>query len=170
LAEAGTVLPDLTLDSPLQAIGEVSRDITGLSRLRLANGRRMSALSIQREYLAKAKDFTGKRGADAVSSRVLGAWERALGAIGAGNPGAIAREVDWVIKYQLIEQYRARHDLPLSAPEVAQADLAYHDIDRRRGLYYQLQLSSKVDRTARNIDIFEAKTSPPAPGHYRQTG
>jgi proteasome accessory factor A len=107
---------------------------------------------------------------DAVSSRVLGAWERALDAIGAGNPGTIAREVDWVIKYQLIEQYRARHDLPLSAPEVAQADLAYHDIDRRRGLYYQLQRSNKADRTARDIDIFEAKTTPPVPGHYRQTG
>ncbi|HYB85711.1 MAG TPA: proteasome accessory factor PafA2 family protein [Streptosporangiaceae bacterium] len=170
MAEAGTVLPDLTLDNPIQAIGEVSRDITGRSRVRLAGGRQMSALDIQREYLAKARDFTGKHGADAVSSRVLGAWERALDAIGAGNPGIIAREIDWVIKYRLIEQYRARHDLPLSAPQVAQADLAYHDIDRRQGLYYQLQRSNKVDRTARDIGIFEAKSTPPVPGRYRQAG
>jgi proteasome accessory factor A len=141
-----------------------------MSRLPLADGRQMNALDIQREYLARAKDFTDKRGADAVSGRVLGLWERALDAIGTGNLSTIAREIDWVIKYQLIEQYRAAHDLPLSAPQVAQADLAYHDIHRGRGLYYQMQRSGKVDRTARDIDIFEAKTVPPVPGSYRQAG
>ena len=35
MTEAGTVLPDLTLDNPVHAIGEVSRDITGRSLLRL---------------------------------------------------------------------------------------------------------------------------------------
>lgn len=93
---------------------------------------------------ALAKDFADSRGADAVSRRVLGLWERALDAIGAGNLDAIAREIDWVIKYQLIERYRAEHDVPLSAPEVAQADLAYHGIHRGRGLYYQLQRSGAV--------------------------
>jgi proteasome accessory factor A len=138
--------------------------------VRLAGGRQLSALDIQREYLARAKDFAGSRGADAVSGRVLGLWERALDAIGAGNLDAIAREIDWVIKYRLIERYRAAHGVPLSAPEVAQADLAYHDIDRDSGLYYQLQRSGAVERTARDIDIFEAKTAPPAPRRYRQAG
>ena len=170
MAEAGTMLPDLALDHPVRAIGEVSRDITGRSRVRLADGRQMSALDIQREYLTRAKDFAGSRGADAVSRRVLGLWERALDAIGAGDLDAIAREIDWVIKYQLIERYRAEHDVPMPAPEVAQADLAYHDIRRSHGLYYQAQRRGAVERTARDIDIFEAKTVPPAPGRYRQAG
>ena len=170
MAEAPTVMPDLTLDNPVQAITDVSRDLTGRSRIRLADGRQISALDIQREYLAKASDFTGNRGADTVSRRVLRIWERALDAIDAQNLDAIAREIDWVIKYQLIERYRAAHALPLSAPQVAQADLAYHDIRRGRGLYYQLQRSTAVDRAARDIDIFEAKTVPPAPGRYRQAG
>jgi proteasome accessory factor A len=138
--------------------------------LRLANGREMSALDIQREYLAKSKDFTDRRGADAISTRVLGLWQRALEAIGTGNLDAIAREIDWVIKHQLIERYRATHDLPLSAPQVARADLAYHDVHRGRGLYYLLQRGGAVERTARDIDIFEAKTAPPVPGRYRQAG
>jgi proteasome accessory factor A len=170
MAESGTVLPDLVLDNPRRAIAEVSRDITGRSLLRLARGRQVSALDIQREYLAKAKDFTSSRGADAVSTRVLGLWERTLDAIEAGNPGAIAREIDWAIKYQLIQQHRAEHDLPLSAPEITQVDLGYHDIRRSHGLYYQLQRSGAVERTARDIDIFEAKTVPPAPGRYGQAG
>ena len=171
MAEAGTVLPDLTLDNPVRAIiGEVSRDITGRSLLRLVGGRQVSALDIQREYLDRARDFADRRGADASGRRVLGLWEQTLDAVGAGNLSAIAREIDWVIKYQLIERYRAEHDVPLSAPEVAQADRAYHDIDRRLGLYYQAQRSGAVERTARDTDIFEAKTVPPAPGRYRQAG
>jgi proteasome accessory factor A len=170
LAESGTVLPDLTLDNPVRAIGEVSRDITGRSLLRLTNGRQMSALNIQREYLAKAKDFSSSRSADAVRTRVLGLWERALEAIEAGNLDAIAREIDWAIKYQLIQQHRAEHDLSLSAPGITQADLAYHDIHRSHSLYYQLERSGAVERTARDIDIFEAKTVPPAPGRYRRAG
>jgi proteasome accessory factor A len=131
----------------------------------------MSELDIQHEYLARVRDFTDKSGADAVGRRVLGLWERALEAIGSGSLDAIAREVDWVIKSQLIERYQARHDLPLSAPQVARADVAYHDVRRGRGLYYGLQRSDAVDRTARDIEIFEAKTVvPPVPWRYRQAG
>ena len=170
MAEAAARLPDLTLDHPVQAIGTVSRDLTGRSRVRLADGRQASALDIQREYLARASDFAAQGGADAVVGRVLGLWQRALDAIEAGNLEAIAREIDWVSKYQLIERYRAEHDLPLSAPEVARADVAFSDVDRDRGLYYRLQRRGEVERTARDIDIFEAKTVPPAPGRYRQAG
>ena len=170
MAEAGTAPSALALASPVQAIGEVSGDITGRSLLRLADGRQVSVLDIQREYLARARDFTGERGADTDSVRVLGLWQRALDAIGAGNLDAIAREIDWVIKYQLIERYRAARDLPLSAPQIAQADLSYHDVNRGRGLYYQLQRDGAVERTARDIDIFEAKTVPPPHGRYRQAG
>ena len=170
MVEAATVLPDLTLDNPIQAIAEIGRDITGRSRVRLANGREMTALDIQREYLAKARDFADSRGADVNSYRVLDMWQRVLEAIGAGNLDAVAREIDWVTKYQLIERYRAASDLPLSAPKVAQTDLAYHDIHRDHSLYYQLQRADAVDRTAREIDIFEVKTVPPPPNRYRQAG
>jgi proteasome accessory factor A len=161
MVEAGVVLRDMTLDNPIRAIREVSHDMTGRSRVRLANGREMSALEIQYEYLSRARDFTDKNGLDAISARVLEMWERALGAIESGDLDKIAREIDWVTKYQLIERYRAKHDLPLSAPRVAQLDLAYHDVHRGRGLYYLLQRNGAVDRVTRDLDIFEAKSIPP---------
>src|ERR1700741_4878738 len=144
--EAGAIMRDLTLDNAIRAIREVSHDMTGRSRVRLANGRELGALDIQYEYLNRAKDFTTKNGADPVSKRVLDMWERALSAIETGNLDLIAREIDWVTKYQLIERYRARHDLPLSSPRVAQLDLAYHDVHRGRGLYYLLQRAGAVER------------------------
>jgi proteasome accessory factor A len=161
MIEAGTIMPDLTLDNPIRAIREVSHDMTGRSRVELASGRQMSALHIQYEYLARARDFTDNNGLDPASERVLAMWQRVLGAIEAGNLDTIAREIDWVTKYQLIERYRARHDLPLSAPRIAQLDLAYHDLRRDRGLYYQLQRNGAVHRVTRDLDIFEAKSIPP---------
>ena len=161
MIEAGTVMRDLTLDNPIRAIREVSHDMTGRSRVRLANGREMSALEIQREYLNKALEFTSRNGADATAERVLAMWERALDSIESGNLDKVAREIDWVTKYQLIERYRAKHDLPLSSPRVAQLDLAYHDGHPNRGLYYLLQRNGAVDRATRDLDIFEAKSVPP---------
>jgi proteasome accessory factor A len=161
MIEAGTMMRDLMLDDPARAIREVSHDMTGRSRVRLANGREMSALEIQYEYLARASDFTDTNGLDAVSARVLEMWRRALSAIETGNLDMIAREIDWVIKYQLIERYRARHDLPLSSPRIAELDLAYHDLRRDRGLYYLLQRDGAVQRVTRDLDIFAAKSIPP---------
>jgi proteasome accessory factor A len=161
MVEAGVVLRDMTLDNPIRAIREVSHDMTGRSKVRLANGREMSALEIQWEYLSRAKDFTEKNGIDPITLRVIEMWERALTAIEDGNLDKIAREIDWVTKYQLIERYRAKHDLPLSAPRVAQLDLAYHDVHRGRGLYYLLQRNGAVDRVTSDLKIFEAKSIPP---------
>jgi proteasome accessory factor A len=135
MIEAGTIMPDLTLDNPVRAIREVGHDMTGLSRVQLTDGRQMSALQIQHDYLARASDFTDSNGRDPVSQRVLQIWERVLGAIETGNLDEIAPEIDWVTKYQLIQRYQARHDLPLSSPRTARLDLAYHDLRRDRGLY-----------------------------------
>src|ERR1022692_4366735 len=161
MVEAGVVMRDLTLENPIRAIRDVSHDMTGRRKVRLANGREASALDIQREYLSKARDFVDRRGADATTERVLDLWERALRAVDTGDLSLVDREIDWVTKYQLIERYRAKHDLPLSSPRVAQLDLAYHDVHRGRGLYYLLQRRGAVARVARDLDIFEAKSVPP---------
>src|SRR6201997_4633474 len=68
MVEAGVVLRDMTLDNPIRAIREVSHDMTGRSRVRLANGGEISALEIQWEYLNRAKDFTEKNGVDPIST------------------------------------------------------------------------------------------------------
>jgi proteasome accessory factor A len=161
MVEAGTVMRDLTLENPIRAIRDVSHDVTGRRKLRLARGREINALEIQYEYLNRARDFIERNGVDVISARVLEMWERALGAIETGDLDLIAREIDWVIKYKLIEEYRAGHALPLSSPRVAQLDPAYHDVRRGRGQYYLLQRSGAVDRVVRDLDIFAAKSVPP---------
>ena len=161
MIETGVTMRDMTLENPIRAIREVSHDITGRQKVRLANGREMSALEIQQEYLAKAVDFVERRGADAVTKRVIELWGRVLNSIESGDLSSLEREIDWVSKYQLIERYRAKRDLPLSSSRVAQLDLAYHDVRRGRGLYNLMQRRGSVDRVVRDVEIFEAKETPP---------
>src|SRR3954454_11305968 len=162
MVEAGVVLRDQTLENPIRAIREVSHDLTGRRRVRLANGREASALEIQEEYLNRAKDFVDARGlhTDTIK-RVLDLWERGLRAIGSGDLGLVDREIDWVIKHRLVERYRGKHDLPLSSPRIARLDLAYHDIHRERGLHYLLARRGLVERVSSDIEVFEATAVPP---------
>ncbi len=170
MIEAGVIMRDLTLENPIRAIREVSHDMTGRRRVRLANGREASSLDIQKEYLDKALTFIDRQGASELDKRVLDLWERMVHAIQTGHLDPVAREIDWVIKYQLIEHYRAKYDLPLSSPRLAQLDLAYHDVNRSRGLYYLLARRGTVDRLVSDLRIFEAKSVPPQTTRARLRG
>jgi proteasome accessory factor A len=160
----------MTLENPIRAIREVSHDMTCQRRIRLANGREVSALDIQREYYAKAVEFVDRRGGDAVAKRVLDLWGRTLLAIESDDLELVAREIDWVTKYVLIERFRARHEVSLASPRIAELDLKYHDIHRGRGLYYRMEKAGLVERVTRDLDIFEAKSKPPQTTRARLRG
>jgi proteasome accessory factor A len=150
------------MENPIRAIRTMSHDPTGRATVRLANGRELSALDMQREYLDKAIEFVDREGMDSPDTKqVIDLWGRALDAIGSGDLGAIDTEIDWVIKYRLIERYRAKHGLALTDARIQQIDLAYHDINRRRGLFYLLQRHGRTARVSSDVEIFEAKVRPP---------
>lgn len=163
LLESGLPMRDMTLENPIRAIREISHDITGRRLITLANGRELSALDIQTEYLERVRDLADRRGwsTEPVQAKVLDLWERSLKAVETGDLGLVERELDWVIKLKLLERYQARHDFTLADPKAALIDLSYHDITRRRGLYYLLERHGAVDRVLTDPVIFEAKSVPP---------
>jgi len=170
MIEAGVVMRDLSLENPIRAIREISHDLSGTRKVKLANGKEASALEIQREYFAKATDFVDRRGSDETVRKVLDLWGRTLLAIETGDLSLVDREIDWVTKYQLIERYRGKHGLALSSPRVAQLDLAYHDVNRHRGLYYLLENKGLVVRATTDLAVFEAKSVPPQTTRARLRG
>ncbi|NGO48048.1 Pup--protein ligase [Streptomyces ureilyticus] len=171
MIEAGTVMRDLTLENPIRAIREVSHDITGRRKVRLASGREASALEVQREYYEKAVDFCERRGIrTGTVEQVLELWGRTLDSIESEDLDRIGTEIDWVMKYKLLERYRAKHNMTMSNPRVAQIDLAYHDIHRRRGLYYLLEKKGQAARICNDLRIFEGKSVPPQTTRARLRG
>ncbi|TVL90475.1 Pup--protein ligase [Streptomyces sp. LX-29] len=171
MIEAGTVMRDLTLENPIRAIREVSHDITGQRKVRLASGREASALEVQQEYYEKAVDFCERRGIrTGTVERVLELWGRTLEAVRTQDLDLIDTEIDWVMKYRLIERYRAKNNITMSHPRIAQIDLAYHDIHRRRGLYYLLEKRGQAARICNDLKIFEGKSVPPQTTRARLRG
>jgi proteasome accessory factor A len=159
MAEEGVQIRDLTLENPIRAIREISHDVTCRRRVRLANGREVSALDMQKEYLDKALRWVDRRD-DFVLKEIASMWEHAITNI-ERDPEVLERQIDWIAKRKLIESFRERHGLPLSHPRIALMDLAYHDVNRRRGLYYLLENRGMAERMCEEADIERATQEPP---------
>ncbi len=162
MLERQAVLREMSLDNPIRSIRDISHDLTGTRPVRLANGRELSAWQIQQVYLERVERFVD---ADPESSdedhRVVGEWRDILEQL-ATDPSRLSRKLDWVAKHQLVEAYRAKHDLALSDPRVAMLDLAYHEVVRERGLYHLLTRQGRVEQLLDDAEVERARTAPPA--------
>lgn len=159
MIEEGTQMRDMTLENPIRAIRDISRDTECKRRVRLSNGRELSALDIQKEYLDRALRWVDQRD-DRVLKEIAGMWAHALHGL-EHDQDSLVRQVDWIAKRDLIEAYRTKNKLPLTHSRVALMDLAYHDVNRKRGLYYILERRGRMERMCEESDIERAKSEPP---------
>jgi proteasome accessory factor A len=157
------------LENPIRGIREIAHDITCRRKIRLANGRELSALDIQWEYLDRVMRHARSPGFSPEVQRAVDRWEHLLTGL-EKDPLSLDREVDWVIKYRLLERYREQRGLTLSHPRLAMLDLAYHDVDRKRGVYNMLSRQNMVDRVVTDADISRAVVSPPQTTRARLRG
>jgi proteasome accessory factor A len=115
---------------------------------------------MQWEHLDLARKYAEDRGLEAVGEEVgadvLRRWEHVLTALET-NPMALANQLDWVAKYQLLEAYRDRHGLTWSNPRLAAMDLQYHDVRPAKSLFARLPM----ERLVTDDQIDEATHEPP---------
>ncbi len=159
MLEEGVQVRDMTLENPIRAIREISHDTSCRRRVRLANGRELSALDMQKEYLEKALRWVDRRD-DVVLKDIAHRWEHAITSL-ESDPEELQTQVDWIAKRRLIEDYRSRHGISLAHPKIALMDLAYHDVNRRRGLYYLLERRGLAERVCDERDVELATQQPP---------
>ena len=159
MVEEGVQIRDMTLENPIRAIREISHDTSCKRKVRLANGREASALDMQKEYLDKALRWVDQRD-DRVLKEIAGMWQHAIYNL-EHDQTKLERQVDWIAKRKLVEAFRERHKLPLAHPRIALMDLAYHDVNQRRGLYYILQRRGEAERMCDEEDIERATQEPP---------
>ncbi|MFZ4517606.1 MAG: Pup--protein ligase [Microthrixaceae bacterium] len=169
LEDPSVVLRDMTLANPIRAIREISHDLTCTRRVQLQNGREASALEIQAEYLNRALRYAENHDLSPQEKQALQMWEHVMTGL-ERDPFSLDREVDWVIKHNLVERYREKFDLPLGHPRIALLDLQYHDISRRRSVFYKLQSAGRVERVVTDADIAEAVDTPPQTTRARLRG
>jgi proteasome accessory factor PafA2 len=160
MIEDGVVEGDLTLRDPVEAIKQVSQDPSCRTALRLESGKSKTAVEIQFEFLEMAQRYASSHDVGPVTKDVLDKWEYVLERL-ARDPMELSREIDWVIKKQLIESFMERKELAWDDSRVHMLDLQYHDSRPDKGLYYMLERQGRVERIVSDDEITAAIRKPP---------
>jgi proteasome accessory factor A len=160
---------DFTLRNPVKAIKDITYDVTCKRKLRLDNGREYSPIDIQREYCEMAQKYCEQYPVDDEHKEAVVKWQYVLDCL-ADDPRRLDREVDWVIKRRMIESYIDKTGCSWNDPKVFMMDLQYHDIQRKRSLYYLLERAGAVEREFTDADVEKAKGTPPQETRARMRG
>ena len=153
-------LPDFSLVNPVAAIHDVSRDVSLTTQVSLVDGRKMTALQLQWEYLELARKYVDREEDTPENREVLERWETVLRGL-ENDPRTLSAQLDWVAKLRLLEGYRERDGLAWSDAKLRAIDLQYHDVRRDRGLYHRLALAGKVERITTDEEVQRAIMEPP---------
>jgi proteasome accessory factor A len=160
MIEAGELTDVPQLANPVQALHDISHDLTLKAVAELFDGRTITALDLQGHYLAAAQAFVRRHGSDEQTDDILARWESLLDRL-AIDPRQCARELDWVAKLGLLERYRERDGLDWDHAKLHLVDLQYHDVRLEKGLYHSLVRSGRIDRLIADDEVKDAVATPP---------
>jgi proteasome accessory factor A len=150
--------PQIDIAQPIDAMKSISRDQNYDWILELADGRKISAIDVQRLYLQAAQKAGLSEDEDV--SWLLTEWENVLNDL--QRDVALARDrVDWVAKKFLLSALREEERLSWTDPWLQAIDLEYHNVAAEQGLYYDLVRQGAMRRVVSEEEIRSAIFTPP---------
>ncbi|TAM85630.1 MAG: proteasome accessory factor PafA2 [Jatrophihabitans sp.] len=164
MIEEDVLAGDLAISQPVRELHQVSHDPSLRHAITLCDGRTITALELQGEYLDRARKFVDDRygnDADDQTRDVLGRWESVLARL-AADPMSLAGELDWVAKLRVLNGYRDRDGLGWDSPRLQLIDLQYSDVRPEKGLYHRLVSRGSMTTLVDPADVRAAVSSPPA--------
>ena len=164
MIEDGFITGDLSMANPVRSLHAVSHDPTLRELITLRDGRQLTGLQLQLEYLDLARKYVEDRlgaDADAQTTDVLQRWESVLTRL-ERDPMECAEELDWVAKLKLLQQYRDRDGLDWNDAKLHLIDLQYCDIRPEKGLYQRLAKAGRIARLLDDGAVEEAMHEPPS--------
>ena len=153
-------LPDLSLDGPVDAMHEVSRDLTCRVDLSMTDGALTNPLDLQWRYLELCRTWVRDNEPSTENEEVLSRWDETLAALEA-DPMKLVEQLDWVAKYRVLLGYRERDGLAWNDPRLRMIDLQYHDVRRAKGLAHRLEASGRLERLTTDAQVETAMEQPP---------
>ncbi|HWB35811.1 MAG TPA: depupylase/deamidase Dop [Rugosimonospora sp.] len=160
MIEAKALSTDLGIADPVTELKNISHDPTLSHRVKMRDGRRLSALDIQWAFYERVRAFVDNRGGDEQTEDVLARWESILDRL-SRDPMLCAGELDWVAKLRLLEGYRERESLGWSSPKLQLVDLQYSDVRPEKGLYHRLVARGSMQTLFTPEEVKYAMTEPP---------
>ena len=108
MIEAGFSVTGMELEDPVKAIREISRDPTLNKKVKLDDGRQMTAIEIQRVYVKRARS-SSTRTRMIPCWMTLAKWVSVLDRL-EEDPMQLVHEVDWVMKSISSNPIRTKKD------------------------------------------------------------
>jgi len=158
--EDGALSEALVLANPVAAVSAISHDPTLQTTIELADGRSITALEAQWQYLEWAKKYVDAGADNPGHPHVIERWEDILTDLEI-DPRRTADRLDWAAKLALFEGYIGRDGLAWDDPKLALLDLQYHDVDPERGLYNRLLAAGRMQRLFTEDEVEGAVNNPP---------
>ena len=159
MIEEGVDLPQFDIEDPVIEMRAVSHDIELRRGIRLVGGRTITALEIQRAYVAAARaQLTDD--VDDETRELIEAWDAVIEDL-AIDPQRCADRLDWVAKLQVIEAYRQREQLPWDAARLQLVDLQYADVRASKGLAQLMMARGSMRRLFSDAEVEQAMYEPP---------
>ena len=156
LIECGKA-PQLEIAQPIDAAKSISRDQNYDWIIELRDGRKISAIDVQRLYLNAAQKVERD---EEERGWILREWESVLNDL--ERDVMLCRDrADWAAKKFLLNELQEEEKLQWSDPWLQAIDLEYHNIDLERGLYYELLRQGSMRRVVNEDEIRRAIFSPP---------
>jgi len=160
LIEDGAIDRDLALRDPVRAIKEASHDSTCQKELQLENGKRLTAVQLQKEYLDMALTHYAGKTIDEETQDILEKWQFVLECL-ERDPMELDTRIDWVMKKSIMEGFMDRKSLDWDSPQIEMLDLQYHDLRPDKGLYYLMERQGRAERICTDEEIAAAIHTPP---------
>src|SRR5438477_757261 len=150
--------PQLEIAQPVDANKSISRDQTYNWIIELKDGRKISAIDVQRIYLRAASKLNNDSSED--RQWILREWENVLNDLQRDVMSTRDR-IDWTAKKFLLDALQDEEKLSWSDPWLQSIDLEYHDLDLDQGLYYELLRKGLMRRITNEEEIKASIFNPP---------
>ena len=162
-AELGLLIDKFKIENPIKAIREISSDLKFGNSFRLASGREITALQMQKEMYQIVLSMPGL---DEILERpfykyALDLWKRSLEALESGDFTQVDMEIDWMIKQKFMNSYKDKHQLNDNDSRMIMLDISYHNIRKDRGVFYILENSGMAKTLVTSNDVSNAMENPP---------
>lgn len=153
---------DLSIVNPVEALKQVSYDVSLNAKIALQSGAKVTGLEIQRMIFERACRYRDERGLACISpdeddaNEIIDLWGEVLNGLEL-DPMSLSNTLDWVAKYRLILGYKDRNGLSWDDPKLAAIDLQFHDLRPNKSLFNRLGVRKLVDEA----DVLKAVFDPP---------
>lgn len=166
MVEGHRVNPGLIVEDPVHAVSAWSHDPSLRRKMRMASGKRYTAVELQMRFAEEAREFAERHDLAGIvpgASSILALWQDSLDKFRAGATGQLIPRVDWLLKKSIMEEaLRCDPSLSWDSHQLKYLDHLYASLDPRAGLFWQYESGGVTERLVREEHIEALTKEPPS--------